>query len=805
MLKHFFISTFRNFARQKVYSLLNILSLTFGIAVCILVYLFISNELSYDSYHSNYNNIYRVTMTEEQDGNERNFANTFSPLAPQLKTEFPEIEQVVRIFPGSRSVRIDEGRLYHEEEFAFADPNFFEIFTFEFIKGNAEVSLKEPNSIVISEEVAEKYFGNENPLGKILTIDGEFIFKVTGVFKTNPLSSLRWNIYAAMSSVNDVEGSWIFNSHKSWYYPPMYTFLLIRNENKFEYIKNRLPDFTKKILGENFQPHRSFHIQPFKDIHLTAGLENEPYPTSSRIYLNIFSIVGILILLIAGINFTNLAVVRATKRAKEVGLKKTSGASNTQILTQFIGESIITAFISLLFSVVIIEVALPFINSMFELQLNTSILFTTHVITGVLFFTIIIGLIAGFYPAFILSGINPTEIFKGSYGIKRQRKSVFSFKEVLIAFQFIISAGIIISAFVIQRQLNFISQTSLGFNKEHLVVLPVKDANIQKKFSVFKEKLYEKKGIISVASISNLPWETGFYDFPTKINNRGKDLYVNPLVLLIDNDFAKTFDIKLKAGRDFSREMISDEHEAFLINNSAVQKFGLINPVGTKIHVDHLSAGEPKSGEIIGVVNDFHFQSLYHKVEPLIITISNDYYYYDNVVIRLDGNNLTPTLKEIEEVWKDFSPKYAFQFFFLDNAFDNLYKNEMRLSSIFNSFSVLSVIIGALGMFGLASYSIQNRRKEIGIRKVLGANVSGIVLLFSKEFLILVIIANVISWPIVYYAMQTWLNNFAYRTEMSIWIFVLSAIIGILVVILTVSFQAVKAGLSNPMKSLRYE
>lgn len=803
MLKHFFISVFRNFVRQKVYSLLNITSLTFGIALCALIYLFISNELSYDSQHSNYNNLYRVTMVEEQNGNKRNFANTFSPLAPQLKTEFPTIEQVVRIFPGSRSVRVNENQLYHEENFAFADSNFFKVFTFKFIKGNAEASLKEPNSIVISKEVSKKYFGSENPLGKILTIDGGFIFKVTGVFETIPLSSLRWNIYATMSSVNDVEGSWVFNSHKSWYYPPMYTFLLVQNRNEIEYIESRLPDFTKKIFGEDYQPHRSFHIQPLKDIHLTAGLENEPYPTSSRVYLSIFSIVGILILLIAGINFTNLAVVRATKRAKEVGLKKASGASKTQILSQFLGESIIIAFISLLFSVVIIEVALPYINSMLELKLNTAMFFTAPVLVGVLLFTFIVGLLAGFYPAFILSGINPAEIFKGSYGIKKQRKSVFSFKEILIVFQFIISAGIIISAFVIQRQLNFISQTNLGFNKEHLVVLSVNDENIQKKFSLFKEKLYEKKGIISVTSISNLPWETGFYDFPVKITNEGKDVSINPSVLLIDSDFAKTFDIKFKAGRDFSREIISDEHEAFLINNSAVKKFGLRSPVGTKILVDH--TGEPKSGEIIGVVNDFQLQSLYHKVEPLIITISNYYYYCDNIVIRFDGNNLTQTMKEIEEVWKEFSPKFAFQFFFLDNAFDNLYRNEMRLSSVFSSFSVLSVIIGVLGMFGLASYSIQNRRKEIGIRKVLGASAFKISIFFIKDFIRLILIANLIALPISYYLMNYWLEDFAYKISFPFWVFLVTTLLLIGITILTILYQIIKASLLSPVESLKYE
>lgn len=806
MLKNFFLSFLRNSARQKVYTFLNILSLSLGIAVCIIVYLFVTDELSYDDQHYHGDSIYRITMDEDRDGIKRSFANTFSPLAQHMKTEFPEIQQCVRIFPGSRSVKVNDDHLFQEENFAFADSNLFEVFTYNFIIGDAKTSLREPNSIVISEATAKKYFGNQNPLGKTLIVDAEFLFKVTGVFRDPPHhTSLGWNIFATMSSVGNIIGSWVFNSQKSWHYPPMFTFVLLENEKDAQRIEKAFPVLVKKMLGENFKPIRSFHLQPLNDIHLTAGLENEPFPTSNKIYIYIFSIIGFLILLVACINFTNLATVRSIKRAKEVGLKKTSGAGKGHILIQFLGESVITAIISLLISLVIVEAAVPLLNSLFDLVLSTRNMINPVTVSAILLITLITGISAGFYPAIILSKINPTEIFRGTYGIKKQGRGLLSFKEILIVLQFAISSGIIISAFVIQDQLDYINNASLGFKKEHLIVLPIKNEKVQFKYDVFKERLLHQKGILSITSLSNFPWESGFYDFPVTINKKTEDLSINPSILLIDKDFAKTFKVKMFSGRDFSEDIMSDKTRAFLINKSAIDKFELDNPVGTKISVDHLSSGKPKEGEIIGVVNDFHFQSLYHKVEPLIITISNDYYYYDNIVIRFGGQNLKETIKDIENIWKEFSPNYPFSFFFLDQTFDNLYRSEVKLSSIFNSFSLLSIIIGILGMFGLTSYSIQVRRKEIGIRKILGASAIKIAVFFVKDFLKVIILANFIALPITYFIMNNWLENFAYKISFPFRVYVITVLFLLGVTLFSVFYQIIKASHINPVESLRYE
>ncbi|HEY5615570.1 MAG TPA: ABC transporter permease [Bacteroidota bacterium] len=792
----------RNLMRHKGYSAINIFGLAAGLVCCLLIILFIAHEVSYDRFHRHADRIFRVVTEERGERGTARLATTNTPLAPLLATEFPGMETIIRLIPYSVVVKVENGQLFQEDKLLFVDTAFFDLFSFELLHGDRNTALLEPFSLVLTQELAMKYFGSVDVVGRFLTLEAKHVFKVTGVVAEIPkASSINFSMLATINSAPDIIGSWIFHH---WYHPPIYTFVRLKPNASSEEINAQIPAFTKARIGER-QAYRSYSLQSLTAIHFTPELTNELVPTTSPVYMYTLSALAALILTLACINFTNLATVRSLARAKEVGLRKVVGAERQELIRQFLSESTMYVIIAFVIALVALEFLLPFFTSLTGKELDHSLLRNPYLILTLIALLFGVGVVAGVYPAFVLSNFQPIRIFRGEAGSSGSNKRGIRLRSALVVVQFAISITLIVSTAVIYSQLSFIQDKNLGFNKEQVVVVPVRDETIQQNFLRVKTSLQAVPGVSSVTALSNFPWERGFYDFPMKVEGMGKEFETDAPTLLVDEDFLRTLGMEISVGRDFLKNSSADANEAFIINATAAKKFGFENPVGMKLTMNSVSSGNPKKGEVIGVVKDFHFQSLYHEVEPLVITISPEIYYIDNVVVRLKTEHISETLSLLEAQWHNIVPDRPFEFFFLDQAFNNLYRSETQLASIFNTFSLLAVVIGCLGLFGLASFTIQQRTKEIGIRKVMGASVAGVVVLLSKDFIMLVLIANILAWPIAYYAMSAWLQDFAYRVDMSWWIFAGAGGLALFIALLTVSIQAVRAALANPVEALRYE
>ncbi|HVO75020.1 MAG TPA: ABC transporter permease [Ignavibacteriaceae bacterium] len=802
MIKNYFKVAFRNLIKYRGYSFINILGLAIGITCCLLILLYVLDELSFDKYNEKYNRIYRVAVYGLLGTNEFNGAVSSAPLAETLLREYPEVEQATRIQTFGYPVIRYKDKVFSEEKFYWADSTFFNVFTAHFIKGDPRTALTEPNTVVITESMMKKYFGNEDPVGKTINSDKRKDYEVTAVIKDFPKNShFHFDFIGSLSSYND---------DQEWLSENVYTYIVLREDVNPKEFEKKLDEVVKKyvapkiteVIGIPFEELVSkgakyyYYLQPLSDIHLNSNIEHEIEPNSSIIYIYIFSVIAASILAIACINFMNLTTARSSNRSKEIGIRKTLGSNRQQLIRQFLVETIIMSVIAIIISIILIELFLPSFNGLIDKNLMLNYFQNLYTLPLLVFLAVIVGIIAGIYPAFYLSSFNPIRIFR-----KEKIKSTKSWlRNTLVISQFSISIILFVGTIVVYTQLEYIMNKDLGYNKEQVLVIQKTDDIAAYKES-FMEELRNIPGILS-ASNSHTIFGKELGSSAYQLSDGGERS--NNLFWVINSDYflAETYRIKMAEGRFYSKEFGTDS-ESIVINETAARALGLGgNAVGKEIYP---VGNHGLRKKIIGVMRDFHFESLHQKIKPLVINLFNANRFGRFVSVRLASGDYKGKIESIKELWHKYAGPQAFEYFFFDEEFAKTYRSEERTGTIAAVFSALAIFIACMGLLGLAAFTTEQRTKEVGIRKILGAGVGSIVILLSKEFAKWVLIANIIAWPIAYFIMRTWLNDFAYRISIPFWSFIIAGLSALIIALLTVSYQALKAAVINPVKSLRYE
>lgn len=794
MIKNYLKIAFRNLWKHKAFTGINILGLCVGITASFLILLYVSFELSYDSFHTKADRIYRVVADIKTPTEVINAGGPAWAVAPNVKDEFPEVESFVRI-AGDDDLLMRNGDVKFQQGNAmWADSTFFEVFDFKMVKGDPHTALKEPLSIVFTESTAKKYFGNKDPMGQTLLITGEaFPAKVTGIIKDMPENSqVKGDVVLSMSTITQK-----FNASldSQWGNYGAQAYLLLKANTDAKALEKKFPAFLEKRNGTEMkksQMYATLYLEKLRDVYLRSTRNGSKTGNINNVY--IFSVVAIFILLIACINFINLATARSAERAKEVGLRKVVGAEKSQLARQFLGESVLLTLIALILSIGLSTLLLPMFNQLAGKIVSAGIFSQPIYIVYLLIGTIIIGIIAGIYPAMVLSSFTPVTVLKGRFSTGM--KGILLRKGLVVS-QFTISIALIIGTIVVYLQMNHMRSSELGFNKDQMLVInsggdPAKQS--------FKESLSSIPGVISTATTSSVPGggNPGAY---SEIENKSGDLQIANLDLyFVDFDFIPQFKIKMAAGRPFSRDFGTDTTQAMVLNEAAVKLFGYSTPEEA---IGRRFKQWGREGKIVGVVKDFHFRSLQQQIKPLSMRIEPGG--TQLITVNLNADNMASTISAIQSKWNAAVPNRPFDYYFLDEFFDKQYRSEERFGKLFLNFAVIAIFISCLGLLGLASYSTMQRTREIGVRKVMGASVTSIINLLSKDFLKLVLISFVIAAPLAGYIMYQWLKDFAFRINISWWIFVAAGLIAFLIAIITVSFQAIKAAVVNPVKSLRTE
>jgi putative ABC transport system permease protein len=804
MFKNYFKIAVRNLWKNKGFSSINIFGLAIGIACSLLIFLFVKDEVSYDRFNKDADNIYRVVKDfVNDDGSRIPDATTPGALAPAMQKEIPEVVAITRVRPGwggSYLIKYKDKKITEEKLFG-VDSSFFDVFTFPFLLGDAKNAFKEVNSIVLTESAAKKFFTNENPIGKTLNVDAHGDLMVSGVIKDVPANSHFHFDY--LVSFRKQPGQ--SNIDNNW-----------QGYNDYTYVKTRpgtnTAGFVKKIqdlFNRNVEKKISvFYVQPIKDIHLTSHLKWELEPNGDKQYVYIFTIIGIFIILIAAINYINLATAKASVRAKEIGVRKVIGALRNSLINQFLIESVITCFIATIVAIVIAILLLPVVNLLTSKQL--SLIGDPMLLLVVVAGTLVLGVIAGFFPALYLSSFKPIAVLKG---FKLNEAGALNLRKGLVVVQFTISIVLIIGALVISQQMNYIRSAKLGMDTDKVLTisnagfLPASDRN------AFKNELAQIPGIKKIATSNGMP-VGGFST--TRINAKGSTNQQQVNFISVGYNFLDVMGIEMKEGRGFSADFQGDTLTngipggpldqtigSVVLNETAIKDLGIAAPAIGKQILWGIDKDTSYYLNIVGVTKDFHFSSLRNQIKPFAFLVSPRT--TRNVVLKLSGQNIPGTLAQIEDKWKMFSADRSFEYSFLDETFAKLYQSETRFQRVFVSLVVLGILIACLGLLALATFAAEQRVKEIGIRKVLGASVASVVALLSKDFLKLVLISFVFALPIGWYAMNKWLQDFAYRIDIKWWVFVIAAIIAVVIAFVTISFQTIKAALSNPVKNLRTE
>ncbi len=806
MLKKHFRFTSRQLFKAKNYALINIFGLAVGIAACIAILLYVQKEWSYDAFHEDAEAIYRVTTLENEDGVIRHLANAYPPPAPLLSSTFPEMEQVFRFFSNNLSVKNPENNAINQESrFFFADSVFFEMFSFHFEQGLLATALDQPNSVVLTRSTAQRYFKGENPMGKSLLLEGNINIQVTGIIEDIPAnSSLQFDFLAAMPTVRKVMGDWALHPQHSWYYPPMYTFVKIPNKADAKRIMSRMKNFSKSHLSPRLAEQKRFKMQPLREIHFET-LEGDFAPATSTSVLYILLAVAFLILAIGCSNYINLSLSKGLQRFREIGMRKVLGADRKDIFIQLSVESFVYLTIALILALVMVQLALPGFNNIMGRELSLWEYENWSLATGTILIIAAIGFLNAIFPFLAVSRFQLNNVIKGGKSLTSKGGGGHFIKNGFVIFQFVIAVVLLVATFTIQQQLQFIQQKNLGLQPEQVMIVPIRDDSIQNNFRSAKERFLSVPGVSSVSAISNFPWNRGYYNFKSTITTEGKSIEADIQTLLIEEDFVETMQMEMLDGRPFSRDFGRDAENAFILNEAAVKKFKIQQLEGLRINMRGVAAGEPKTGEVIGFVKDFHLKSLHHKMEPVVLTLSPAPYFLDNFVIRLQTDNLEQYISQISELWKSEISERPFEYFFLDEAFQEFYLKESRLAKIFSYFAILAFIIAALGMFALVAYLSERRMKEMSIRKILGATSFHIIGLLSKDFLRLVLIAIIIATPLAWMGMNQWLQEFAFRIDLQLWIFLWAGLITMIIAVGTVSIRGLKTASANPVDSIKQE
>lgn len=799
MFRNYITTSLRNLQRYKWYSTLNIVGLALGLSCSALILFYVMFELGFDRYHSKSDRIYRVYQRETGRpflGSDY-FAVVPAPLGKNMESDFPEVESSVKISSASDAVVGIAGNSFFEGGIFYAEPALFKIFDFRLSKGDLNTALTEPFSVVLSQEIANKYFRNEDPIGKIIRYENKYDLKVTGILKDIPQNSHF--IPKILISLSTYEAISDYKDEFTWQNSSFYTYILLRQKTNARDVEAKLPSFINKYQGKLFEEWgqkepTQYFLQPLKDIHLHSTHINfdvgENNDTKS---IYILTCLALIILFTACINYMNLSTARASLRAKEVGVRKVVGAQRFELVKQFFGESLTITSIAALLAVIFILVALPKFSELVQRNFSLSLISATPFVIGFVLVAAIVGIAAGIYPAFVLSSFKSVNIIKGtSQTFLRSR-----FRNVLVVIQFVAAVTLIISSVIVLKQLNFIRTGNMGYNRDQIVVLNLHDKSVQQKAELLKENLLRNPNIVGVTASSLLPIDINSQTEVSGFDENKNGLSIRSYQLYVDSDFLNVYKIPLIKGRNFSKDF-SDENNSFIVNETFVKKIGWKQPIGKTIIRNN------KEAKVIGVVKDFHMHSLHQQIAPLFIKLrTTDWAPYLSIRIRPD--NIASSISYIKKSWSQLIKDNPIDFSFLDESFEKMYNREEKLSEIVFYFTFFAIAIASLGLLGLAAFITEQRKKEIGIRKVLGAKISEVALLLSREFLMLVLIANLIAFPIGYYFMNSWLKDFAYRIDISVWIFILSGSIAILIALATVSYHAVKTAMANPVESLRYE
>ncbi|MBN1271335.1 MAG: ABC transporter permease [Candidatus Aminicenantes bacterium] len=783
MFKSILKLTLRHLKRHKGFSFINIAGLTIGITASLLMFLWVQDELSFDGFHANEKNIYRVICGKSNPSSPQ---GAVSPpvLAKRMKSDFPEVVETARLYH-SGGILFSRGEAsFFENNGLLVDPSFFRIFTFPFTLGDPETAFQESRSIAVSEKLAFKYFGQTNPLNKTITLDTRADFKITGVFKNVPQNShLRFD-YVLPFSLLERSG----RDMNSWTDVSYYTYVLLR-----EGASHAAVDKKFEILGSQEDPQKEgYYLQPLKNIYLRSDLLFDIGRHGNRVYVTIFFAAALFILVIACINFMNLATARSGRRAKEVGMRKAVGATRGNLVTQFYFEAFFLSFLALFLALLLVHFLIPVFYSLSGKQLSLGFLNNPFLLLTLAGTALITGVLSGSYPALFLSSFQPQVALKNMFnaGIKGAR-----FRKILVILQFSLTIILITGTMVIYKQLDFMRNKDLGFNKDHIISISMRGEFLNS-FSAIKNAVQQNPNILNISAASNMPLHIGSGTSHADWEGKTEDDVIQMQIAWVDADYLDTFEMKMVEGRFFKTGDTVDQN-CFVLNEAAVKAMGMDSPLGKRF------SAFGKDGHIIGVIKNFHYKSLHSKIEPLIL--NTDPRMQDLACIRINAKNIPGTLRFLEKTWKEYAPDYPFEYAFLDDEVDALYRAEQRLGKVFNVFTFLAVFIACLGLFGLSSFMSEQRTKEVGIRKVLGAGMFSIVRLLNSEFILLIGISSLFACPASYVVMTVWLQHFSYRIQIPVWIFLVSAGLALGIALLTVSQQSLKAAMSRPVDSIRYE
>jgi putative ABC transport system permease protein len=803
LVKH----SLRALNRQRGYVFINIVGLSFGIACSLVIALFILHEFSYDRFNEKHERLYQLVLDGKIGGQEMQVSNTCSPVGPTIRKEIPEVEDITRVNTWGETIIKYQDQSFTETEFVEADSTFFNLFSIPLLVGDKRTVLNAPHKLVLSETTAKKIFGNDDPIGKMLKVGTDStLYAVTGIMADFPeLSHFEANILASfVTNRRANDNQWTSNSFE--------TYVLLKPNSNPREVDSKLNEILRKNVGVELEKYIGITLDEFfakgnryrmylqlvTDIHLNPGVSQSAKPTSNPKYLLIFGSIAILIIVIAAINFMNLSTAQSSKRAKEVGIKKVSGSTRTQLVWQFVAESMVLTFVSLVLAILIIQSALPYFNNLLQIKLELNLMGSWYSIPFLLALAVLVGIIAGSYPAFYLSSFSPYRVLKGKL---RDSMKTGVLRSMLVVLQFTISIVLIIGTLIMFRQINFMLKKDLGFDRDRLLVISRAEA-IGGKIKAFKESVKSIPGVVRVAASTAVPSHNN--------NNNGymvegqSDETFLFQTCWADYDFFETYGIKLSNGRLFD-ESHSTDNQVCIINESSVQKYGFTDPLSVTILRPSDDPQQSNKFPVIGVVKDFHFESLQNEISPYLFMLKPDQWSWGYVSIKLAETANEGTIKEIEKVWREFTANDPMQYFFMDQNFNRLYREDQRSASLSIIFTFLAILIAALGLYGLTSFTVEQRTKEMGVRKALGATVTSLFVLISKEILILIAISTAIAWPLVYFVAQNWLQNYYYRISLTVFDFIAGFLIAASIAIATISYRALKTARVNPAESLRYE
>jgi len=819
MIRNYITVAFRNIFRNKLTAFINITGLALAMSCALMIYLYISDELKFDKYNTRADRAYRITrdfLSEDGSTNLR-LANVAPPIGPLAKNDFGEIEKMARTANFGFVIGLEEDgelkKIFTEEHLFMAEPEIFQIFDFSFISGNPKESLSRPFTVMLSEETAEKYFGDKNAIGKRLRGGNRFDLEVTGVYKSLPRQS-HWHpdLLVSFSTLND---SLVYGKkglETNWGNNAFGTYILLEEGANAMHLEAQMPEFLKKHFGPyaisnwgapaDFDAAKStrLHVEKVTSIHLLSHRDDELEAGGNMTNVYVMAIIGIFIVLIACFNFVNLSTARATRRAKEVGLRKAVGAFKNQLVNQYLSESVLIALLAMGLSLLLSYSSIGWLNNFTSKALSLNFFKQWDVLVSLIGFAAFVGILAGIYPAFVISSYKPAIVLKGQQGIAKGKGGI---RKALVIAQFSISTFLIISTAIIFQQLRYLNSSSLGYDKNKVITLP-HYSELANSYDVFYNELTKSSLIKNVSRSVLVPTSRLLNSSgPPKII-KGDSLIstkVETKMVYADTEFFKTYGMEIVAGRDFDKSIKTDDSLAFIINETAAREYGWKSP-DEGINKDFAYNGT--TGKLIGIVKDFHFESLHQRIVPIVFfpVKANS---YNDLTVKISGDNFQEGVAYLEKVWKEFLPNRPFEYNVLSDRYDKLYEVEQKQSQLFSIFSGLAIFIACLGLFGLATFNTMQRIKEIGIRKVLGATVPSILTLLSKEIIILIVIANIFAWPLAWIFMGKWLDSFAYHIDMNILIYVGTAVLAVLIALVTVSIQTIKAAMTNPASTLHYE